>query len=74
MRHHHNGLGRLVRRPLRMGGRLLSLAGAAALGYYLLEKNKQRQGFNSTEFVDPLEDQSPEVIDIDVEGNDSDVF
>ena len=74
MRHNHHRIRRFSRRPRRLVGRLAGLAGAAALGYYLLEKNKQRQVFNNAEFIDPLDEQSPEVIDIDVEGNDSNVF
>jgi len=36
-------IGRGARRVGRAGGKLLGLAGVAALAYYLLEKNKQKQ-------------------------------
>ena len=36
-------IGRGARRVSRAGGKLLGLAGVAALAYYLLEKNKQKQ-------------------------------
>lgn len=36
-------IGRGARRAGRAGGKLLGLAGMAALAYYLLEKNKQKQ-------------------------------
>ena len=35
-------IGRGARRVGRAGGKLLGLAGMAALAYYLLEKNKQK--------------------------------
>jgi len=36
-------IGRGARRVGRAGGKLLGLAGVAALAYYLLEKNKQNR-------------------------------
>ena len=40
-------------RPIRRRGRFLGLIGLAALGYTLLEKNRQKQArMGSDEFVD----------------------
>ena len=40
-------------RPIRRRGRMLGVIGLAALGYTLLEKNRQKQmRMNSNEFVD----------------------
>ena len=50
MRHHHRHMPPPIRhfrrfrmRPIRRGGRLLGMVGLAALGYSLLERNRQRQ-------------------------------
>ena len=50
MRHHHRHMPpprhhfrHFRRRPMRRGGRLLGMVGLAALGYTLLERNRQRQ-------------------------------
>lgn len=43
MRGDFRHIGRGARRVGRAGGKLLGLAGVAALAYYLLEKNKQKQ-------------------------------
>jgi len=40
-------------RPIRRGGRILGIIGLAALGYTLLEKNRQKQArMGSDGFVD----------------------
>ena len=66
MRHHHRHLPpprrhfrRVRMRPIRRGGRLLGMVGLAALGYTLLEKNRQRQSrMLSDAFVDWEEETS----------------
>lgn len=46
MIHHHSFRGGF-RRPIRRAGGLLGLAGMAALGYTLLEKNRREQARNA---------------------------
>ena len=66
MRHHHRHLPpprrhfrRVRMRPIRRGGRLLGMVGLAALGYTLLERNRQRQSrMHSDAFVDWEEETS----------------
>jgi uncharacterized membrane protein YebE (DUF533 family) len=55
MRGNFRHIGRGARKVGRAGGKLLGLAGVAALAYYLLEKNKQKQS-GEPEIIDTMAD------------------
>jgi len=66
-------IGRGARRVGRAGGKLLGLAGMAALAYYLLEKNKQKQS-DEPVIIDTMADFEEEQSQSGDNSGDSGVF